>query len=157
MESGKPASWRHDMEMFATLLALCEGNPLVTRASNVELKWFLSSQTEHAAEQMIEFPVIWDWHSCYITVQLLCKDGWMKILHWPDYLFNGWDSHQTNGFKDMYWIIGSGNGLAPNSWQAKYQSQYWLRFMMPYGITKHNVLRKCRILSTPLRFITANM
>ena len=105
MESGNHAWWCHDLEIIATLLALCEGNPLVTRVSNVELKWFLCSQTEQSAKQTVKFPVIWDWHSCCITVWLLYKDGWMRIWHWPDYSFNGWDSHQTNVFKDMYWIM----------------------------------------------------
>ena len=40
--------WRHDMETFSALLALCQGNPLVAdgfpsqRTSNVELLFFFS-------------------------------------------------------------------------------------------------------------------
>ena len=51
----------HYRERLSTLLALCEGNPLVTggfpsqRTSDVQLKCFLQ-----AVEQTVQFPVIWD-------------------------------------------------------------------------------------------------
>ena len=54
------------MEAFSMLLALCEGNPLVTgefpsqKASDAELWCFLWSVPEQTVDQTIEMPVIWD-------------------------------------------------------------------------------------------------
>ena len=52
--------WRHQMETFSTLLALCTGNSLVTgefpaqRASKVELWCFIWS----ASEQTVEYTIV---------------------------------------------------------------------------------------------------
>ena len=48
------------METFSALLALSEGNPPVTKASDAELRCVLSSTIEQIVEQTIETPVIWD-------------------------------------------------------------------------------------------------
>ena len=58
--------WCHGMEMLSVLLALCEGNPLVTggfpsqRASNAQLWSFLFCKLEQAVEQTMELTVICD-------------------------------------------------------------------------------------------------
>ena len=57
--------WHHDMEPYSTLLALCEGNPPVTRgfppqrARNTELKCFLWCAPERTVEKTVELLVIW--------------------------------------------------------------------------------------------------
>ena len=48
------------MGTFAALVALCEGNPSVTKASDAELWRFLWSAPEYTVEQTIKTPVIWD-------------------------------------------------------------------------------------------------
>ena len=65
------AWWRYDMGTLSTLLALCEGNPLVTSgfpsqtASNAELFYFFFFvslkllQAEEVVEQIIKLPDIW--------------------------------------------------------------------------------------------------
>ena len=63
------------METFSALLALCEGNPIVTRwiplikATDAELWCFLWSAPEPTVEQTFKTPVIWDplrslWRHC---------------------------------------------------------------------------------------------
>ena len=52
--------WRHQMETSPVLLAICEGNPPVTKASDAELWRFLWFAPEQTVEQTIETPVIWD-------------------------------------------------------------------------------------------------
>ena len=67
--------WRHATKMLSTLLALCEGNLLVSsrfhsqRASNVELWWFLCSSPEQTIVQTVKLLVISEtimfiWHNC---------------------------------------------------------------------------------------------
>ena len=68
------AWWHHQMETFYMLLALCEGNPLVTKASDAELWCFLWSVPEQTVEQTIETPVIWDAIALFRT-SLLCHCG----------------------------------------------------------------------------------
>ena len=55
------------METFSTLLALCDGNPLVTamwipltKASDTDLWCILWSVPAQTAEQTMEMPVVWD-------------------------------------------------------------------------------------------------
>ena len=43
---GANAWWRHQMKTFSTLLAICAGNSLVTKASDAELWCFLWSEPE---------------------------------------------------------------------------------------------------------------
>ena len=63
---GNEAWWRHQMETFSALLALCEGFPPVTsgfpltKASEAELWYSLWSTPEQKVEKTIEAPVIWD-------------------------------------------------------------------------------------------------
>ena len=58
--------WRHQMETFSALLALCAVNPPVTgesrltKAGDAELLYFLWSAPEQTVDQTIETPVIWD-------------------------------------------------------------------------------------------------
>ena len=47
------------METFYMLLVLCEGNPTVTKASDVEL-WCFLSVPQQTIEQTIEKRAIWD-------------------------------------------------------------------------------------------------
>ena len=64
----------HDMETLSALLALCEGNPLVTGGFPTNDQWsriliFLCRQLDKAVEQTVEWLVIWDammpmWHHC---------------------------------------------------------------------------------------------
>ena len=75
--------WRHQMETFSMLLALCEGNPPVdgwfplqrqcreALFSDAEL-YSLLSAPEQTVEQRIETPKIWDtsrslWRHCYVS------------------------------------------------------------------------------------------
>ena len=70
------------METFSALVALCEGNSLVTsdghqwisltKASDVE-RCFLWSAPEQTAEQTIETPVIWDAIALIMTSLLWFK------------------------------------------------------------------------------------
>ena len=60
-------TWRRrQMETFPALLALCEGNPLVTlwipliKATDAGLWCFLWSAPEPTADQTFKTPVIWD-------------------------------------------------------------------------------------------------
>ena len=53
--------WRHQMEIFSSLPALCVGNPpAITKASVVELWCFLWSVPEQMLEQTIETQVFWE-------------------------------------------------------------------------------------------------
>ena len=60
--------WRHQIETFSALLAICEGNPPVTgnrwipltKASDAELWCFLRSALEQTVDQTIETPMIWN-------------------------------------------------------------------------------------------------
>ena len=59
------AWWRHQMETFSALLALCEGNPPVTggfpsQRPVTELWCFSWSAPEQTVEQTVKMPVIWD-------------------------------------------------------------------------------------------------
>ena len=67
--------WRHQMETFSALLALCEGKPRVTGGSLHKGQWrwalmfvcsFLSAP-EETVEQTMETPVIWDAIALIIT------------------------------------------------------------------------------------------
>ena len=60
--SGMLPWWRHQMETFSALLALCEGNRWIplTKPSNAELWCVLWSAPEQTDEQTIETLVIWD-------------------------------------------------------------------------------------------------
>ena len=62
--------WRHQMEIFSALLALCEGSPPVvslTKASDAELWCFLWCVPELTAEQTVEMLVIWDAMALIVT------------------------------------------------------------------------------------------
>ena len=69
-------SWRlHDMKTLSVLLALCEGNPLVTggipsnkRASNVEIWYYLCYK--RSVEQTVELPMMSPRRSCVTLVYL---------------------------------------------------------------------------------------
>ena len=103
-----PTWWRHQMETFSLLLALCEGNhptPLATKASGVELWCFLWSAPEQTIEQTIETSVIWEscslWRHCneitYTNTFIWCSphqsDGlWFLFLN----------SHSTCGFSSQW-------------------------------------------------------
>ena len=52
--------WRHQIETFSALLALCEGNIPPTKASDAGLWCFLWSAPEQTVEQIVETQVIWD-------------------------------------------------------------------------------------------------
>ena len=55
--------WRHQMEIFSTVVVLCGKKPPVnplTKSSDAELWCFLLFAHEHMVEQTIETPVIWD-------------------------------------------------------------------------------------------------
>ena len=63
--------WRHQMETFSALLALCEGDsPVIgefphrwiplTKANDAKLWCFLWSAPEQTVEQTTQTPVIWD-------------------------------------------------------------------------------------------------
>ena len=57
--------WRHQMETFSALLALCEGNyrsPVdsLIKASDADLCCFLWCSPEQTTEQTFQMPVIWD-------------------------------------------------------------------------------------------------
>ena len=82
------AWWRHQMETFSALLALCEGNPTVTRASDAELWCVLSSAPEQTAKQTIGTLVIWD------AIALI-----MTSLKWVSLLFVGSSSHNYNAHR----------------------------------------------------------
>ena len=57
-------AWCYDIDMLPALLALCEGNPLVTthsqKASSVEICWFLIHWSEQPVEQTVNVSLIWD-------------------------------------------------------------------------------------------------
>ena len=70
--------WRHQMETFSALLALCEGESTggfpLTKASDAELWCFRWSEPEQMVEQTIETPMIWD-AIAFIMTSL----SWWKI------------------------------------------------------------------------------
>ena len=73
----------HDMETLSALLALCEGNPLVTigfhsqRASNANL-WCFFNVDLNKLEQTVERLVIWD---AMTLMWCHCKDTDKKEKH----------------------------------------------------------------------------
>ena len=106
--------WRCDMEILSTLLALCEGNPLVTsglpshRATNAEPWYCPYCQAEQAVDQTSSLQ--WfktPWHSGDITVMSFAGCS----LH-PLYcnvccpLFPG-PPHTFSAISNMSWILSS--------------------------------------------------
>ena len=72
--------WCHDMEMFSTLLTLCEGNPPVTggfpsqRASNVDMLSLLSKCTSCCINNLVASDfrhLTLMWHHCNNSVEIL--------------------------------------------------------------------------------------
>ena len=64
--------WHHQMETFSVLLALCEGNPLVTcgfchKASDTELSCFLDLHLNKWLSKQLRSQWIWD------TIMLIMK------------------------------------------------------------------------------------
>ena len=95
-------SWWHKMEMLSALLAICEGNPLLTsgllsqRASNADLWCFLFRMPEQCVAQTVELLVIWDammliWHPCNV---IRCH-----VILWQDVLL---DIEEVQGYL-TYW------------------------------------------------------
>ena len=66
------AWWRHQMETFTKLLALCVGNSPVTGtgASDAELWCFLWSAPEQTVERATEMPVIYDYYDVIVMVKI---------------------------------------------------------------------------------------
>ena len=139
--------WRYQMETFSALLALCEGNPPVTNASDAELGCFHWSVPEQTVGQTIVTPVIRDaialiitslwWsttkhdtfvcisHRIYFTRMLTCGRGQYipPCRHSLRKLFNNpgvisWGQHSTSDTMTHIAVVVS--------------------FLIKYGMLTHN-------------------
>ena len=75
--------WHYDIEMHSILLAICEGNPMITggfpsqRATrDVERSWFLCYQPEQTDEKAVKLPMVW------ATMSLMWLLGNAKLIQW---------------------------------------------------------------------------
>ena len=109
--------WRHDMEMLSTLLALCEGNPLVAsgsphKGSAMQKDLMFSLMLAWTSCHTVNLRVIWDamalmWHHCN-NLSLLLNWHWGNHLIAPALVKQPWriwinKSHETtNDIYDHY-------------------------------------------------------
>ena len=123
------------MDTFSVLLALCEGNPLVTggfppqRASDAELWCVIGCQLKPADEQTAELPVIWD-----SMILMWCQcNGWMQVnSFWPS----------DTKWRHRYWSTLAQVMACCLTAPSHYLNQYWLIISTHQGrLSKGNFTR----------------
>ena len=136
--------WHHIMEMLSTLLALCEGNLLITRgfssqkACNEDLSCFLSCKPAQAVERSDAHAM-----SLYVTDIRKMYHKLLRNIHMVHIYYFLWLTHWgrvRHICVSKLSIIGSDNGLSPGRRQAIIRNNAGILLIGPLGTNFNEIL-----------------